>query len=173
MSVTMQSSSSNLDPAAGREQRQEQVDVERALAEIRAGRPVALRGADPVLALSVEALDGDAAGALAALAGTGARLVLPAARLRRLGLADRSEAGAVALPAIDPVRIETLALRLDGRIDAPVAPASAGDEAALALMALAQVLPAVLVVPGEAAPPGPSRSGRRRSRPIRAGRRRP
>ncbi len=154
MSVTMQSSSSNLDPAAGREQRQEQVDVERALAEIRAGRPVALRGADPVLALSVEALDGDAAAALAALAGTGARLVLPAARLRRLGLADRSEAGAVALPAIDPVRIETLALRLDGRIDAPVAPASAGDEAALALMALAQVLPAVLVVPGEAAPSG-------------------
>ena len=154
MSVTMQSHT-NLGPAAGREQAQiqarAQIEVERALAEIRAGRPVALRGADPVLALSVEALDGDAAAALAALAGTGARLVLPAARLRRLGLADRFEPGAVALPAIDPVRIETLALRLDGRIDAPVAPVSAGDEAALALMALAQVLPAVLVVPGEAA----------------------
>ncbi len=134
MSVTMQSSSSNLDPAAGREQVQgeqvqaeqlqaerirEQIEVERALAEIRAGRPVALRGADPVLALSVEALDGDAAAAVTALAGTGARLVLPAPRLRRLGLTDRSEAGAVALPAIDPVRIEALALRLDGRIDAP------------------------------------------------------
>ncbi|WP_238189512.1 GTP cyclohydrolase II RibA [Methylobacterium frigidaeris] len=152
-------SSSSLDPAAGREQIQEQVreqiDVERALAEIRAGRPVALRGADPVLALSAEALDGDRAAALTALAGTGARLVLTAPRLRRLGLPERSEAGAVALPAIDPARIEALALRLDGRIDAPVAPASAGDAAALALMALAQVLPAVLVVPGEAASPGP------------------
>ncbi|QRE75114.1 GTP cyclohydrolase II RibA [Methylobacterium aquaticum] len=151
-------SHSTLGPAAGREQAQvhvqAQVEVERALAEIRAGRPVALRGADPVLALSVEALDGDLTAVLAALAGTGARLVLPAPRLRRLGLADRVEAGAVALPAIDPTRIETLALRLDGRIDAPVAPVSAGDEAALALMALAQVLPAVLVVPGEAAPPG-------------------
>ncbi|AWN55642.1 GTP cyclohydrolase [Methylobacterium sp. 17Sr1-1] len=154
MSVTMQSSS-NVDPAAGRDQ----IDVERALAEIRAGRPVVLRGrdpvlADPVLVLSAEALDGETAAALAALAGSGARLVLPAPRLRRLGLADRTEAGAVALPVIDPDRIEALALRLDGRIDAPVAPASAGDAAALALMALAQVLPAVLVVPGGGAPPG-------------------
>ncbi|KMO43073.1 GTP cyclohydrolase [Methylobacterium tarhaniae] len=146
--------SHSLDPAAGREQIQQQIEVERALAEVRAGRPVALRGADPVLALSVEALDGDAAAALTALAGTGARLVLPAPRLRRLGLVDRQEAGAVALPVIDPARVEVLALRLDGRIDAPVAPVSSGDEAALALMALAQVLPAVLVVPGEAMPPG-------------------
>ncbi|AWN50156.1 GTP cyclohydrolase [Methylobacterium terrae] len=157
MSVTMQSHLS-LDPAAGREQVRDQVrdqvGVERALAEIRAGRPVALRGTDPVLALSAEALDEATNAALAALAGTGARLVLPAPRLRRLGLADRKDAGAVALPAIDPARIEALALRLDARIDAPVAPASAGDEAALALAALAQVLPAVVVVPGEAAPPG-------------------
>ncbi|AWB24914.1 GTP cyclohydrolase II RibA [Methylobacterium currus] len=154
MSVTMQSSSS-VDPAAGRDQ----IDVERALAEIRAGRPVALSGRDPVLALSAEALEADTVAAFAALgtgqaAGQGARLVLPAPRLRRLGLTDRTEAGAVALPEIDPARIEALALRLDGRIDAPVAPASAGDTAALALMALAQVLPAVLVVPGEDVPPG-------------------
>ncbi|UHC18097.1 GTP cyclohydrolase II RibA [Methylobacterium currus] len=148
-------SSSSVDPAAGRDQ----IDVERALAEIRAGRPVALRGRDPVLALSAEALEADTVAAFAALgtgqaAGQGARLVLPAPRLRRLGLTDRTEAGAVALPEIDPARIEALALRLDGRIDAPVAPASAGDTAALALMALAQVLPAVLVVPGEDVPPG-------------------
>ncbi|BAQ43552.1 GTP cyclohydrolase [Methylobacterium aquaticum] len=149
MSVTMKSSSI-LDPAAGRDQ----IDVERALAEIRAGRPVALRGRDPVLALSAEALDDTTTALLAPLAGTGARLVLPAPRLRRLGVPGRTEPGAVALSALDPARIETLALRLDGRIDAPVAPASPGDEAALALMALAQVLPAVLVVPGEAAPPG-------------------
>ncbi len=150
MSVTMQSHS-NLGPAAGREQAQvqgqAQIEVERALAEIRAGRPVALRGADPVLALSVEALDGDLTAALAALAGTGARLVLPAPRLRRLGLADRAR------PARSPCRRSTPpgsrpcpAPRR--RIDAPVAPVSAGDEAALALMALAQVLPAVLVGAG-------------------------
>ncbi|MBK3424158.1 GTP cyclohydrolase, partial [Methylobacterium sp. IIF4SW-B5] len=64
-------SSSILDPAAGRDQ----IDVERALAEIRAGRPVALRGRDPVLALSAEALDDTTTALLAPLAGTGARLV--------------------------------------------------------------------------------------------------
>ncbi len=149
MSVTMKSRST-LDPAAGRDQ----IDVERALAEIRAGRPVVVRGRESVLVLSAEALDETNAALLAPLAGTGARLVLPAPRLRRLGVPERTEPGAVALPLLDPARIETLALRLDGRIDAPVAPASPGDEAALALMALAQVLPAVLAIPGEAAPPG-------------------
>ncbi len=149
MSVTMKSRST-LDPAAGRDQ----IDVERALAEIRAGRPVVVRGSESVLVLSAEALDETNAALLAPLAGTGARLVLPAPRLRRLGVPERTEPGAVALPLLDPARIETLALRLDGRIDAPVAPASPGDEAALALMALAQVLPAVLAIPGEAAPPG-------------------
>ncbi len=64
MSVTMKSSSI-LDPAAGRDQ----IDVERALAEIRAGRPVALRGRDPVLALSAEALDDTTTALLVPLAG--------------------------------------------------------------------------------------------------------
>ncbi len=116
--------------------------------------PLVVRGSESVLVLSAEALDETNAALLAPLAGTGARLVLPAPRLRRLGVPERTEPGAVALPLLDPARIETLALRLDGRIDAPVAPASPGDEAALALMALAQVLPAVLAIPGEAAPPG-------------------
>ncbi len=111
--------------------------------------PVVVRGSEVRARLSAEALDETNAALLAPLAGTGARLVLPAPRLRRLGVPERTEPGAVALPLLDPARIETLALRLDGRIDAPVAPASPGDEAALALMALAQVLPAVLAIPGE------------------------
>jgi GTP cyclohydrolase II len=56
----------------------------------------------------------------ATLAEGRARLVLPAARLRRLGN-DRKHPGIVALPVVDPQRIETLALRIDARIDAPVA----------------------------------------------------
>ena len=70
--------------------------------------------------------------------------MLPPARLRRLGL-ERQHSGTVALPFVDPARIETLALKADGRIDAPVGPSSALDEDALELARLSLVLPAVAV----------------------------
>jgi GTP cyclohydrolase II len=125
--------------------------VERALAELRAGRPVLVTGAEPAIVVGVEAVEAGLAGRLEALARGRARLVLPAPRLRRLGL-ERTQAGAVALPVIDPARLETLALRVDARNDAPVSPVAAVDEEALELLALALVLPAALVVPvgGEA-----------------------
>lgn len=84
---------------------------------------------------------------MAALSDGAARLVLPAARLRRLGLVDRAEPGALALPALDPARVTTLALALDARVDSPVAPARALDEAALELSALALLLPPMVVAP--------------------------
>ncbi|HEV2559504.1 MAG TPA: GTP cyclohydrolase II RibA [Microvirga sp.] len=121
--------------------------VERAIAEIRAARPVVIDDAGKsVLALGVEDLDLGLCERLGALASGRAHLVLPAARLRRLGL-DRSQPGTVALPVIDPARIETLALKVDARIDAPTAPVSELDEVALELARLALVLPAVIVVP--------------------------
>ncbi|WP_308220138.1 GTP cyclohydrolase II RibA [Methylobacterium crusticola] len=148
------------------------MEVERALAEIRAGRPVIIvsgaagglreaaagfgeagpgdaePGEEPVLALAAEEFGAEQAGALAAHEGAGMRLVLSAPRLRRLGLPERSEPGALALPVLDPARIAALSLRADARIDAPVAPASRLDAAALELARLAQVLPAVVIVPG-------------------------
>lgn len=124
------------------------VAVDRAISEFRSGRPVLLRsGATLALALSAELADGELVGRLESLAGGMAHLALSAARLRRLGAKNRAETGILAMPALDLARIEMLALKTDGKVDAPVAPACAIDESALELARLSLVLPAVLVVP--------------------------
>ena len=129
------------------------VAVDRALAEFRAARPVLLRdGGERALALSAELADADLTARLDDLSQGNARLVLSAARLRRLGAkgrneAGRSETGVLAMPSIDLARVETVAFRLDARVDAPVGPADALDNAALELARLALVLPAVILVP--------------------------
>jgi GTP cyclohydrolase II len=121
--------------------------VERAIAEFRSARPVVLDGdGTGALVVGVEDLHAGWIARLEAIAGGHAHLVLPPARLRRLGL-DRQQAGTVALPVMDAARIESLALKTDGRIDAPVGPAGVLDEDALELARLALVLPAVVVVP--------------------------
>ena len=123
------------------------VTVDRAISEFRSGRPVLLRQDDRLaIALSAELADPELVSRLDALASGGAHLVLSAARLRRLGAKGREEAGIFALPSIDLERVETLALKIDGRMDAPIAPASALDEAALELARLSLVLPAVMLV---------------------------
>ncbi|MGF7051944.1 GTP cyclohydrolase II [Bosea sp. OAE752] len=124
------------------------VKVERAISEFRAGRPVLLRaGAQLALALSAELADAELVRNLDALAAGNGHLVLSPARLRRLGAKGRTEAGIFALPTIDLERVADLALKLESRMDAPVAPASALDTAALELARLSLVLPAALVVP--------------------------
>jgi GTP cyclohydrolase II len=124
------------------------VKVDRAIAEFRAGRPVLLRdGGRLALMLSAELADQALVRGLDALARGAGHLILSAARLRRLGAKGRGESGVFALPSIDLGRIEALALKVDARMDAPVAPASPGDEAALELARLSLVLPAVILVP--------------------------
>jgi len=121
--------------------------VERAVAEFRTGRPVLIEdGPLCVLAIGIEDLDDERAERLEAVAGGQGRIVLPPARLRRLGV-DRSTAGVIALPTIEMARIEALALKIDARIDAPVRCTAALDEDALELARLALMLPAVLVLP--------------------------
>lgn len=121
--------------------------VDRAIAEYRAGRPVAIiQNDEALITLNVEALDGRIASALDALAPGRARLALPAARLRRLGL-ERTQPGVVSFPVPDVERAEMLALKIEGRIDAPVAPVTPLDEAALELARLTFVTPAVYAVP--------------------------
>ena len=96
-----------------------QIAVERALAEVRAGRPVIVKaGRSHVLMLCVEALDERHVATFESLGKRRARLLLPAPRLRRLGL-DRVKPGAIALPTIDLARIAMLALEVGARIDAP------------------------------------------------------
>lgn len=126
---------------------QAKIAVERALAEFRGGRPVfVIDGEERALVALAESIEPPLAAAMQAAADGRARLVLPAARLRRLGL-ERQQAGVVALPTIDVARIAALVLHLDARIDAPVAPASALDQAGLELSALALTLPPVVVAP--------------------------
>jgi len=124
--------------------------VERAIMEFRSARPVVIDGADAcALVVGVEDLDEAMSAQIGAVADGHAHLVLPPARLRRLGL-ERETPGRVALPVVDRSRVEALALKVDGRIDAPVRPAEAIDEEALELARLSLVLPAVIVVPLEA-----------------------
>jgi GTP cyclohydrolase II len=124
------------------------VTVDRALAEFRSGRPVLLRDGDKLaLAMSAELADAELAGRLGDISDGRAHLILSAARLRRIGAKGRSETGVFAMPVMDLARIEMLALKTDGKMDAPVAPASAIDEAALELARLSLVLPAIVLVP--------------------------
>ena len=121
--------------------------VDRAIAEYRAGRPVAVVGGDDALVvINVEALDARVAAGLDTLAPGRARMAIPAARLRRLGL-DRQVDGVVAFPVPDAARAEMLGLKIDARIDAPVAPVAPLDDAALELARLTLVTPAVYCVP--------------------------
>lgn len=132
----------------GRSQETNLVTVDRAIAEFRAARPVLLRdGASLALALSAELADADLVQRLDELARGRAHLILSAARLRRLGAKGRSETGILAMPTLDLARIETLALKIDAKVDAPVAPAGSLDEAALELARLSLVLPATILVP--------------------------
>lgn len=121
------------------------VSVDRAIAELRAGRPVVIKaGRSHIIVMGLEALDETRAGIIERLSSRRARLLLPAPRLRRLGL-DRDRPGAIALPTIDIKRIGALALEVGARVDAPVATLGKLDHAALELARLALVLPAVVV----------------------------
>lgn len=121
--------------------------VERAIMEFRSARPVVIDGSEAsALVVGVEGLDEARSAEIEMIAGGHAHLVLPAARLRRLGL-ERDVAGRVALPMVDRERVETLALKVDARIDAPVRPAGDLDQEAMELARLSLVLPAVIVVP--------------------------
>ncbi len=124
-----------------------EVAVERAIAEFRAARPVVVtEGGDAILMCGVEGLDADLARDLDHLAEGRARLVLPAARLRRIGL-DRTQPGVVSLPSVDAARIEMLALRIDAKVDAPVSPVQPLDDVALELARVSLTIPAIVTMP--------------------------
>lgn len=121
--------------------------VERAISEIRAGRPVILTDLDrAALVVGIETLDEETLGDLSKLSRGKAHMVLPAPRLKRLGL-DRQSSGTIALPVIDRDRIEALALKLDTKIDSPVGATSVLDRAGIELASLALILPALIVIP--------------------------
>ena len=125
----------------------DRLSVERALSELRAGRPVIVTDGDRAgLIANAEALSDELSLALADLAKGQAHLVLPAARLHRLGV-ERQTPGSIALPRIESERIMSLSLKTDAKADAPVGATSVIDRAGLELAALSLLLPAIVVVP--------------------------
>lgn len=125
----------------------EQLAVDRAIAEFRAGRAVIVESGDGAsLAAPVESLDEAGARALDAVAAGAARLVLSGPRLHRLGAARR-ETAALPLTTVDFARIAELALARAARLDTRLLRPSGAETAALALTHLATLLPAVVTLP--------------------------
>jgi GTP cyclohydrolase II len=124
----------------------QEVAVERALAEMRSGRPVLLCDAGArLLTMGAESIDDTA---LTTFKATGeARLVLSPSRLRLLGH-DCIEPGMLTLGTMSAARINDIVyhtgIHLDGQ-----SPQAAGDieKGALELVRLAFLLPAAIVVP--------------------------
>jgi GTP cyclohydrolase II len=131
------------------------IEVERAIAEIRAGRPVILDdgAATRIVVVAIDALDAELAEALNRQGRGSAQLILTAARLRRMGL-DRANPGFLALPSVDIESVRTLAFDPEARIDAPLVELPPLFSAALELLRLAHVLPAALAISGAEPPPG-------------------
>jgi GTP cyclohydrolase II len=125
----------------------EQVGVGRGLAEFRAGRPVLVAGdSRTLICLPVEGLDSRRLIAFRALcAPNSPRLILTGRRARSLGIDTDAP---VAIEIASEVDVGTImALVADAKSNHVVAskPASAEARAAIDLVKLAQVLPAVLV----------------------------
>jgi len=125
----------------------EHVGASRALAEFRSGRPVIIAdNNETLLCLPVEGLDKDRLAAFRALAAPiTPRLVLTSSRARSLGI-DATEPVAIEL-SDDVDALTVLAMVQENKPDFEFFPEPAGAAAAAAidLVKLAQILPAVLV----------------------------
>ena len=131
----------------------EHVGVGRGLAEFRAGRPVVLEDAgETLICLPVESLDKDRLQAFRSLcAPVEPRLVITSLRARSLGIAADEPVALELAAAADASVI--LALVADATSDHEFVPEPAGPAAvaAIELVKLAQILPAVLVAETTAA----------------------
>jgi GTP cyclohydrolase II len=124
----------------------EQVGVGRGLAEFRAGRPVLISNGETLVTLPVEGLDTERLKAFRKLCEPiPPRLVITARRARSLGINADEPVALELTPEIDARTI--LALVADAKADHDFLPEPAGTaaNAAIDLVKLAQVLPAVLI----------------------------
>lgn len=125
-----------------------QTAVERALAELRAGRPVVVEAEGRfVVAVAAELVSPALLSGLVRIGGAEASLVLTPARLRALGEPEAAAPRAIPLDGLDGVRIMALACERGAQLREPAIPADAAAAAALELAKLALLLPAMLVAP--------------------------
>jgi GTP cyclohydrolase II len=124
-----------------------EIAVDRALAELRSGRPVLLTaGREMSLILCAEIIEDPMLDAIMTLSGGEARLVLAPKRLRALGH-DSAAAGVIPLGALRSDHIHDLISQTHARLRGVTPePAGALDESALELMRMALLLPAVISV---------------------------
>ena len=125
----------------------EQVGASRALAEFRSGRPVIIAGGnETLLCLPVEGLDEDRLAAFRALAAPIApRLVLTSRRARSLGIEATEPVAIVLSDDVDAQTVLALVAQNKPRFEFLPEPAGAAAAAAIDLVKLAKVLPAVLI----------------------------
>src|SRR5262249_3752673 len=122
-----------------------QLAVERALAELRAGRPILLQGAQSrAMLVAIDALSASAFAAIAGYPGIELELALSRARARAIGLAVD---GAVSLPVggLDHEAVCRLAAGADAEPPAHWSPAGAMALMGMELCKQALLLPAVLI----------------------------
>ncbi len=134
-----------------------EVAVDRALAELRSGRPVLLTGPAKLrLVLCAETIEDHTLDALRAIGRTGPRLILSQKRLQALGH-EGTVAGGVALDRISAHEIHEIISQTGARIDGlAIGAADPMENSALELMRLALLLPAAvtLALPEGGAPAG-------------------
>jgi GTP cyclohydrolase II len=125
----------------------EQVGASRALAEFRSGRPLIITGSnETLLTLPVEGLDKDRLAAFRALAApTAPRLVLTSKRAHSLGIEASGPVAITLSDDADDQSVLALVVENKPRFEFLPEPAGAAAAAAIDLVKLAQVLPAVLV----------------------------
>jgi len=130
--------------------------VERAIAELRAGRPVLLADEGRYFLISgAETASADLIAAMGEISGSAVKLVLSPARLRGLGLAEADAPMSIAAGSLDVDRIASLIAQPDAALEESPVPAGAAECSALQLARHALLLPAVLMAPlaADAAPP--------------------
>ncbi|MFP3921963.1 MAG: GTP cyclohydrolase II RibA [Dichotomicrobium sp.] len=124
------------------------VAIERALAEIRSGRPVIVSGEEgAALTLAAESVDSKALAKLRAAGFRDARLVLSPARLRLLGH-DVQTAASIEIENYDAEALLNVVCQADARLESAVPrPAHPTETAGLELVRLGYLLPAAIVMP--------------------------
>ena len=131
----------------GLDRGQDLLAVDRAISELRAARPLLLTGAK-ARAVIVSANSSIRISLIVSTPSQPAGPSCPACRAPASPGLDPAQGGRHGGAATtDLGRIEQLVLKVDGRLDAPIAPATAIDLGALELAALSLILPALVVVP--------------------------
>ncbi len=126
----------------------EAVAIERALAELRSGRPVIVSGArGKMLTIAAESVDSQVLARLRQSGLDDARLVLSPARLRLLGH-DVQAAASINIADYEADALLDVVCQADARLEvATPRPACATETAGLELVRLAYMLPAAIIAP--------------------------